>query len=255
MAMVEYKGLHTVKAKGRTYYYAWRGGPAVKGEVGTPEFHASYNEAVASRIAPDGKRFRAAIILYKSSDAYKDLAESTKRNWAPWLDRISDHFGELSTSQFDRPDRIRPVIRKWRAKYADKPRTADYGMQVLSRVLAYCVMLGWRYHRWRGALLAHAVASDPASAIVFALAATLARIDQYAAVRALLAVGILVASALVAGSAWHLIRPYLRTESRLRMIVIAAIAVGLVVVGATPVRVLLVAAVVSSALPIKRTPS
>lgn len=122
-------------------------------------------------------------------------------------------------------------------------------------VLAYCVMLGWRYHRWRGALLALAVASVPASAIVFALAATLARIDQYAAVRALLAVGILVASALVAGSAWHLIRPYLRTESRPRMIVIAAIAVGLVVVGATPVRVLLVAAVVSSALPIKRTPS
>jgi integrase len=36
-------------------------------------------------------------------------------------------------------EKIRPLIIKWRAKYADKPRTADYGMQVLSRVLAYCV--------------------------------------------------------------------------------------------------------------------
>ena len=66
-------------------------------------------------------------------------------------------------------------------------------------VLAYCVMLGWRFHRWRGALLALAVASVPASLIVFALAATLARIDRYAAVRALLAVGILAAERVGAG--------------------------------------------------------
>lgn len=36
MVMVELKGLHTVKAKGKFYYYAWRGGPAIKGEPGTP---------------------------------------------------------------------------------------------------------------------------------------------------------------------------------------------------------------------------
>lgn len=137
--MVELKGLHTVKAKGKTYHYAWRGGPAVKGEPGTPAFVASYNEAVAYRIAPDGKRFRSAVALYKASDAYQHLADSTKRNWATWLDRISDHFGDLSIAQFGRTEKMRPVIRKWRAKYSDKPRTADYGMQVLSRVLAYCV--------------------------------------------------------------------------------------------------------------------
>jgi chromate transporter len=118
-------------------------------------------------------------------------------------------------------------------------------------VLAYVVMLGWRFHRWRGALVALAMASVPASVIVYVLAATLARIDRYAAVRALLAAGILVAGALVVGSAWHLIRPYLRAESRVRLIVIAAVAVALVIVGATPVRVLLVAAVISAALPVR----
>ena len=151
-------------------------------------------------------------------------------------------------------------------------------------VLAYVVMLGWRFHRWRGALPALAAASVPASLIVLALAATLAQIDRYAAVRALLAVGILVAGVLVLGSAWHLIRPYLaKTEgppegarlraersgeaspkprrrrghyvnshyvtSRVRVLVVGAIAVALVLLGATPVRVLLVAAVVSMALP------
>jgi integrase len=31
------------------------------------------------------------------------------------------------------------VIRRWRNQWADKPRTADYGIQVLSRVLSYAV--------------------------------------------------------------------------------------------------------------------
>jgi hypothetical protein len=35
----------------RTYWYAWKGGPRLRGEPGTPEFIASYNEAVASRRA------------------------------------------------------------------------------------------------------------------------------------------------------------------------------------------------------------
>ena len=36
----------------RTYYYAWKGGPALRGKPGTAEFVASYNEAVAKKIAP-----------------------------------------------------------------------------------------------------------------------------------------------------------------------------------------------------------
>jgi len=117
-------------------------------------------------------------------------------------------------------------------------------------VLAYCVMLGWRFHRWRGALLGLTVASVPASLIVYVLAATLARIDRYAAVRTLLAVGILVASVLVLASAWHLLRPYLPRGARVRLLVVVAVAIALVLLGATPVRVLLAAAVVSSLLPI-----
>lgn len=139
MAMVDLKGLHVVKAKGRTYYYAWRGGPAVKGEPGSDEFVASLAAARESRLVPDKKRFLSVVNRYKASKDYQSLADSTKRNWSPWLDKIADYFGELRIVQFDRPDKIKPTIRKWRGKYADKPRTADYGMQVLSRVLAYAV--------------------------------------------------------------------------------------------------------------------
>jgi len=136
---VELRGIAKTRAKGRTYYYAWRGGPRLRGEPGSPEFHASYNEAVESRRTPEPGRFKSLVVLYKGSTEYSKLAETTRKNWSPWLDRISDYFGELRIAQFDRPGKIRPVIRRWRNQWADKPRTADYGMQVLSRVLSYAV--------------------------------------------------------------------------------------------------------------------
>jgi integrase len=139
MVKVDLKGLAKVTAKGRVYIYAWRGGPRLVGEPGSPEFIASYNEAIEERRTPDSSRFRSLVTLYKASGDYTALADSTKRKWGPWLDRIAEYFGELRVAQFDRPEKIRPVIRRWRNQWADKPRTADYGMQVLSCVLGHAV--------------------------------------------------------------------------------------------------------------------
>jgi hypothetical protein len=139
MVKVELQGVAKVTAKGRTYYYAWRGGPRLTGEPGSQEFLASYNEANANRDTSDPGRFKSLVTRYKGSPDYTKLAASTRKNWAPWLDRIADYFGELRIVQFDRPEKIRPVIRRWRNQWADKPRTADYGIQVLSRVLSYAV--------------------------------------------------------------------------------------------------------------------
>jgi integrase len=139
MVRVELRGIAKTRAKGRTYYYAWRGGPRLRGEPGSPEFMASYNEAVESCRTPEPGRFKSLVVLYRASNDYKKLADSTRKKWSPWLDRIGDYFGELRIVQFDRPQTIRPVIRRWRNQWADKPRTADYGMQVLSRVLSYAV--------------------------------------------------------------------------------------------------------------------
>jgi hypothetical protein len=49
---------------------------------------------------------------------------------------------QLRIAQFDRPETIRPVIRRWRNRWTDTPRTADYAMQVLSRTVAYAVQSG-----------------------------------------------------------------------------------------------------------------
>jgi integrase len=142
MVKVDLKGIAKVTAKGRVYHYAWRGGPRLRGEPGSPEFLSSYNDAIARLRAPDAGRFRSLVVLYKGSSDFKKLAPSTKSNWAPWLDRVAEHFGELRIAQFDRPEKIRPAIRRWRNRWADKPRTADYGVQVLSRVLSHAVELG-----------------------------------------------------------------------------------------------------------------
>jgi hypothetical protein len=105
MVKVELRGIAKVRAKGRIYYYAWRGGPRLRGEPGSPEFMASFNEAVESRRTPDKSRFRFVVADYKGSEEYKALAESTRAQWGKWVDRIADYFGDLSIAQFDRPEK------------------------------------------------------------------------------------------------------------------------------------------------------
>lgn len=139
MIRVSLRSVVKIKAKGRDYFYAWRGGPRLRGEPGSPEFIQAYNEALAERRISEPGRFASIVTLYKGSDDFKNLADSTRRHWSPWLDRIREEFGPLRIAKFDRPATIRPIIRRWRNKWSDRPRTADYGMQVLSRVLSFAV--------------------------------------------------------------------------------------------------------------------
>lgn len=139
--MVPLKGLHTVRMNGRTYYYAWRGGPRIDAEFGTPTFHAAFADAKNPLADLDRRKFGAWVTLYKASDEFKALADTTRRVWHPWFDAIRDEFGALSTRQFDRPN-IRVDIKRWRARWKATPRAADMGKQVLSRVLAFAVSEG-----------------------------------------------------------------------------------------------------------------
>lgn len=141
MAKVDLKGIAKVTAKGHTYYYAWRGGPRLLGHPGSPAFIASYAEALASRKGSDKGTVRALVADYRSSSAYKDLADSTRKIWARWLDRVVDRFGDYRVGLFDHPNKIRPIIRKWRDKWSEQPRSADYAIQVLSRVMSHAVEL------------------------------------------------------------------------------------------------------------------
>ena len=57
MVRVTLKGINSITKKladgtTRTYWYAWKGGPSLRGKPGTPEFIASYNEAVVCKVEP-----------------------------------------------------------------------------------------------------------------------------------------------------------------------------------------------------------
>jgi len=117
-----------------------------------------------------------------------------------------------------------------------------------TNVLAYCVALGWRLHRWKGALAALAVASVPASLVVFVLTATVVQFDRHPIVRMALAVGVLVATLLVFSSAWFLLRPYLYVSVFARTAVIVVVSGALLLAGLTPVRILLLSAAVGAML-------
>ena len=144
MVRRDIKGIAKVTAKGRVYWYAWRerGAPRVHGEYGTPEFWASYDAAIRERHIPEPGRFRALVTLYKASADYQNLAASTKRQWGTVARSHRRLLRHAVDRRFRRSERIRPFIRQWRNKYAETPRTADMGMQVLSRVCAHAVELG-----------------------------------------------------------------------------------------------------------------
>jgi hypothetical protein len=55
----------------RTYWYAWKGGPPLRGEPGTPEFIASYNEAVAQKIAPPSGALLALLFRFQESAEFQ----------------------------------------------------------------------------------------------------------------------------------------------------------------------------------------
>jgi integrase len=137
VVMVSLKGVHRVRAKGRIYHYAWRGGPRLEGEPGSPEFVRSFHEAHAPAVT-DTHKLHGWIETYRKSGDFRDLAPSTRKQWEPWLDRIDAKFGSLSVKQFDRP-KILFHIRQWRDQWRETPRTADYGKQVLSRLFGFIV--------------------------------------------------------------------------------------------------------------------
>lgn len=146
-ASAAFPGLYRVTAKGREYFYAWRNGPAILAPYGTPEFAAEFWALKSPHSALDRTKFSAWVTLYRNEKEplggtpFCKLAPSTQKQWGRMLDTISSYFGTLSVKYFDRP-MIRTDIRKFRNQWAEKPRTADYAKQVLSRVLGFMVASG-----------------------------------------------------------------------------------------------------------------
>jgi len=147
------EGVHFVRralsgGRVRWHVYAWRGGPpimvadTVLKPALTPEAVAAFHAAHATGTKRLGDTFGDLVDAYLGSQAYLGNAASTKRDYKRWCESAKDEFGNAGLRVFSDP-RIRRDIIAWRDRWADKPRSAYYAMQVLKVVLYWGVEGGW----------------------------------------------------------------------------------------------------------------
>jgi integrase len=135
------KGIHKVtrrlaNGETRVHFYAWRGGPAIHAEPGTPEFVRTYHEAHAGLWQPRAGTFMTIIATYKAAPEFTKLAASTRSAYLSYIKLIEDEFGDLPIAALaDR--RVRGEFKAWRDRFANTPRKADFVWTVLARILSF----------------------------------------------------------------------------------------------------------------------
>jgi integrase len=121
----------------RTYYWAWKGGPPLRGEPGTPEFIASYNEAVARKVLPPKGTMISVLIAYQASADFRELAPRTRSDYTAKIKLIETEFGDFPLVALT-DKQARGVFKAWRERLAaSSRRQADYAWVVLARVLSF----------------------------------------------------------------------------------------------------------------------
>ena len=144
---VRLKGINSITKKladgtRRTYWYAWKGGPPLRGEPGSPEFVHSYNEAIAHKVVPPQGALLSILQGYQVSGEFLGRAERTRSDYIKQIKIIEKEFGDFPLSALtDR--RTRGIFMAWRDRLAvNSRRQADYAWQVLRRVLSWALDRG-----------------------------------------------------------------------------------------------------------------
>jgi integrase len=122
----------------KTYYYAWKGGPPLRGEPGSPEFVASYNEAVAQKVPPSTGTLLALLFRFQKSGEFQfSIEPRTRRDYIKQIKRIERAFGDFPIKGLA-DTRARDIFLKWRDELAQTSlRQADYAYGTLARILAW----------------------------------------------------------------------------------------------------------------------
>ena len=135
------KGVHTIrKPNGTVYRYAWRGGPRLFCEPGTPAFEREYAQALDAERIERGT-MDALVAAYLRSGEYAALADRTRRDMRVYLDMIRARFGHASLAAME-DRRMRGKVKGWRDSMAATPRKADLAIEALRRVLNYGIDAG-----------------------------------------------------------------------------------------------------------------
>ena len=142
---VRLKGLNCKRKKladgsFKTYYWAWKGGPPLSGEPGSPEFIASYNAAVAQKVVtPKGALLSLLFQFQASAEFQFGISPRTRRDYIKQIRRIEKAFGDFPIKALDDP-RATSIFLEWRDKLAQTSlRQADYAYGTLTRILGWAL--------------------------------------------------------------------------------------------------------------------
>jgi integrase len=139
---VKLKGIADTKSRlasgeTKTYYYAWRGGPRLVGEPGSPEFLASYEAARRNRHTPDRSLFRSVIVAYLASPEFAKLSDRSADDYKRHLGKIELAFADLPLAALEDP-RVTREFLNWRDGIAAMSLCqADNAWKVLMRVISW----------------------------------------------------------------------------------------------------------------------
>jgi integrase len=143
---VRLKGIHKGPTKRladgtwKTYWYAWKSGPPLRGEPGTPEFIASHNEACARKVAPPSGTLLALLLRFQESGEFRfGISPRTRRDYIKQFKRIERAFASFPLKALADPRAV-SIFLEWRDQLAETSlRQADYAYGTLARILSWAL--------------------------------------------------------------------------------------------------------------------
>ncbi len=125
-----------------TYYYAWKGGPRLHGEPGSPQFIESYHEATKKETERP-KNLASLIDKYTSSKEFAKLKPNSRTTNLVHFRQINAKLGELPITVFGNPKTL-DILEDWREQVAEhSPSNADAQWFQLSKVLTWAEKRGY----------------------------------------------------------------------------------------------------------------
>jgi integrase len=118
------------------------GGPRLNGKPGTPEFIASYHDAVKSRAPKKETNLNSIFRAYTESPKFTSKADRTRQDYIKHIEKIERDFGTFPVDALhDR--RARDEFLTWGDKLVlASKRQGDYTMTVFALVLAWAKKRG-----------------------------------------------------------------------------------------------------------------
>ncbi len=142
MSKNPFKGLNSVRVRTadgtvHRYYYAFKGGPRLPDEYGSPEFVEAFVAATKNKKPTTAATMQSLLAAFQNSAEFLGLAPRTKDDYIKLIVKIEAEFAGFPLAAM--PDkRTRGIFKEWRDKLAKASlRQADYAYTVLARILSW----------------------------------------------------------------------------------------------------------------------